>query len=322
MSVEFIKQKLLKNRTNTSNPICCFEDEDNTCLKIERDSTIFCNQSNSLQKLLESGMLQVNKQYESGNTILHLAAKNADHKAIKLFLDNGANVNIRNDANETPLHLIFPSKASNERKRECVEILIQHGADYDVVNVEGDSLIKVALKNGSFFSLQPIIAHIAWLQQLDLPIDERIFEQIQFVCILKKYYRKCIQNLDEMKNRKIQGENITEYEIIIESEDRIAECYMHNPVVIRKLLEHKVHSDYYFYNCLFKTKILKAVEIQRLRMDANSLFRRSIKLFQYSSHIIVDKIVSHLSYDDLYSLKHIVEEEENKKDEKEAESNI
>src|SRR3989304_985827 len=75
-------------------------------------------------------------------TLLHLAAKKGYAKAVKLLLDNNADVNAREVMDATPLHL-----AILEDKVEIVQMLITHGADLDAKS----SYLSTPLHNAALF---------------------------------------------------------------------------------------------------------------------------------------------------------------------------
>lgn len=66
------------------------------------------------------------------NSGLHWAARLGLAEMARLLIDNGADLNIRNDEGFTPLHW-----AAGEGQKELVVILIVHGADVNARNKRG-----------------------------------------------------------------------------------------------------------------------------------------------------------------------------------------
>jgi ankyrin repeat protein len=61
----------------------------------------------------------------TGSSSLHWAAQGGEVQAVRLLLDNGADVNARNMFDETPSQL-----ASGPKRQEIVKLLSQYGAEY------------------------------------------------------------------------------------------------------------------------------------------------------------------------------------------------
>lgn len=71
----------------------------------------------------------VNTRNENGDTPLTLAAElNTDHKVLEVLLKAGANVEARNEENSTPLHLSANVNASPE----VTKALLKAGANVEI----------------------------------------------------------------------------------------------------------------------------------------------------------------------------------------------
>ena len=82
------------------------------------------------------------EQNRNKRTLLHMAAKKGYAKAVKMLLDNQADINVRDVMDATPLH-----DAVLEDKVEIVRILIAYGADLDVKS----SYLSTPLHNAALF---------------------------------------------------------------------------------------------------------------------------------------------------------------------------
>ena len=78
--------------------------------------------------LIGSAELDLNLKSEFGMTALHYAVKLGMSDIVKLLLDAGANINITNNSNETPLHLTCYKK----RLTGIAKMLLDAGADTEV----------------------------------------------------------------------------------------------------------------------------------------------------------------------------------------------
>ena len=89
----------------------------------------------------------VNSQDSDGLTPMHHVILNGGSKGdyaqiVTLFLELGANPNVRDNKLQTPLHMV-----SSSRQLEVARILLAHGADVDAEDEEGMTVMQVALAN-------------------------------------------------------------------------------------------------------------------------------------------------------------------------------
>ncbi|KAH9081537.1 hypothetical protein EDB83DRAFT_2547462 [Lactarius deliciosus] len=76
-----------------------------------------------------------------GDSPLHLASAHDHFKIMKLLIQHGADVTVRDNSNSTPLHL-----ASFKGGVESVQLLIQHKADVNVRNKENSTPLHLVFK--------------------------------------------------------------------------------------------------------------------------------------------------------------------------------
>ena len=77
-----------------------------------------------------------------GNAALHRAVDNNDFGAVRYLLAQGANVNIRNDKYQTPLHLAVGFLKKNVA---IVDALIEGGAQVNAIDSAGETPLKNAV---------------------------------------------------------------------------------------------------------------------------------------------------------------------------------
>jgi ankyrin repeat protein len=92
--------------------------------------------------LIEKGA-DINVKNNFGSTPLHYASNEGNTEVVKLLIDNGADINVKDRADTTPLH-----KASFKGHTEVVNLLIENGADIHVKDNSGDTPLKVANEYG------------------------------------------------------------------------------------------------------------------------------------------------------------------------------
>jgi len=75
----------------------------------------------ALRQLLDQGA-EIDARDAAENTALHLATKHGHQDIMRLLIEHGSDVNAQNDFLSTPLHL-------TERKMQSIRILLEAGAD-------------------------------------------------------------------------------------------------------------------------------------------------------------------------------------------------
>ena len=90
------------------------------------------NRIDEVRTLLLKGVDVNSRDVFGDNAGLHWAASLGLAEMARLLIDNGADVNIRNEEGYTPLHW-----AAGEGQKELVVILIIHGADVNAHNKRG-----------------------------------------------------------------------------------------------------------------------------------------------------------------------------------------
>lgn len=117
--------------------------------------------------LILKGKAQVNAQNQQGLSPLHLAAHEGYDKMAKILIENGADVDLRDNDGDTPLHLALGGRrqtggndpllqllglsvnpnAQNQERYNMAVLMLQKGADYNINNKRGNSPLEVC-RNG------------------------------------------------------------------------------------------------------------------------------------------------------------------------------
>ncbi len=84
-------------------------------------------------------LFDINRQDWYGMTALHWAAAQGHAEIVKLLLDYGANINLRNREGNTPLHL-----AARNGNLSTVKLLLARGANATIVNRDGQTPLALA----------------------------------------------------------------------------------------------------------------------------------------------------------------------------------
>ena len=101
------------------------------------------NHIDDVKELLNSGADVNAKDMFGGNTGLHWAARLGLAEMARLLIENGANPNLINDDNDTPLHW-----AAREGQKELLVILLAHGAKVNAVDKDGWTPLRWAEAQG------------------------------------------------------------------------------------------------------------------------------------------------------------------------------
>ncbi|XP_059488485.1 uncharacterized protein LOC132204174 isoform X2 [Neocloeon triangulifer] len=107
----------------------------------------------NVQYLLGLNGFSVEKKGKQGKTALHWAAQKGHMAVTKFLLSKGADVNILNDDNDTPLTLV--ARFSNE---EMCRFLVHHGADLSAVDKDGDDALSLACLTGKLDNAQYLLS--------------------------------------------------------------------------------------------------------------------------------------------------------------------
>lgn len=121
------------------------------------------NNYNELTKILLKLNVDLTFQDEHKNTPLHLACENNNLEIIKLLIEAGAPLNVQNIVGNTPLmidelktymdsghedifywsHTEESLLAVKKKRKEILEVFIQHGADLSVRNISGQNVLDI-----------------------------------------------------------------------------------------------------------------------------------------------------------------------------------
>ncbi|XP_034719452.1 protein phosphatase 1 regulatory subunit 12A isoform X10 [Etheostoma cragini] len=88
---------------------------------------------------LNSGQIQDSRHTKSGGTALHVAAAKGYVEVLKLLIQTGYDVNIKDYDGWTPLHA-----AAHWGKEEACKILVENQCDMDLINKMGQTALDVA----------------------------------------------------------------------------------------------------------------------------------------------------------------------------------
>jgi ankyrin repeat protein len=107
--------------------------------------------------LIEHGA-DVNAKITSGTTPLHNAAESGCEEVVKLLLSKGAEVDAQLLNDITPL-FNAAGRGGGRNGKACVEILLAHGANINVTDEDGNTLLHTAAYYGNKEVVEILLAH-------------------------------------------------------------------------------------------------------------------------------------------------------------------
>ena len=99
--------------------------------QVFEDPYIYEDGVDVVQLLAERGA-DVNARNKALETPLHLASRRQRPKSVRMLLDHGANVNTENTQGRTPLHLGLESSYIPKDGTAVTQLLVEHGADVNI----------------------------------------------------------------------------------------------------------------------------------------------------------------------------------------------
>ena len=120
---------------------------------LEESLDVLRESSDILKLLIEAGADLEVRNSEHGDTPLLVAIRYGYHRAALILIDAGANINAKNNGNETPLlraaHRHYSAAYSNAvEELEWLKTLIELGADKSATNKEGKTAYDIIFEKG------------------------------------------------------------------------------------------------------------------------------------------------------------------------------
>ena len=108
------------------------------------------NLPNAISVLNEHNITDINKKDENGSPPLHLAAENGHTDVVKALIAAGADVNVRNLSEDTPLHKAV-------RSTWITKVLLTAGVDLNARNFVGQTPLNNAKRYGRIGVAQELL---------------------------------------------------------------------------------------------------------------------------------------------------------------------
>lgn len=232
-----------------------------------------------------------------GRSALNIAVVNRNLEVCELLLRNGADVNRRDGTGKTSLMFAVTGQHTWEN---FVRVLLDYGADVTAKFGNG-TILQFAMEEGRQGVIQILIRQQAQMESLHLDINESDRKLVKSLDDSREYYEKCLQEIEDMKGA-IFYNSVSIFHLFVESK-KLLSGYARNEELIQALemKDYKKRFPIYSLTCLTKRFYLEVVR-QKLRKTTAEVLSDLFK-FNDHSHIVVQKILSYISDDDLKYLE-------------------
>ena len=128
---------------------------ENVETEIAKESQTQVEESPTTRKHLTS---DCNKRNAQGQSALSISSSRCFLDGIKLLIEKGANVNLQDIHERTPLHLACEN-TTEEVHHDCVEFLLRKGASTNIQDVFGRTPLHIAAKEGCALCIKLLLDH-------------------------------------------------------------------------------------------------------------------------------------------------------------------
>lgn len=124
------------------------DDPSSRALVVQLHYAVQYNDRQVVQDILNSRVPLDVKNEVHGNAAIHFAAKNYEHdyEVMELLISRGADVNMLNKYDNTPLHLVLVRDNCNPK---VIQLLVECGADVNKFNVSNSSALHFAVQSSN-----------------------------------------------------------------------------------------------------------------------------------------------------------------------------
>lgn len=246
-----------------------------------------------LEFILDQGF-DVNSKTNDSVSALHFAVICGNLKGCELLLKRGAIINAQDKWSCTPLR-----KALDYSRDQCAEILLEHGAYVVNNDLYCTDVLSIAITR-SLKLKNVLISYMAKMVYLSSSINEEDREMIEKNVFYRKYYKKCLFELESMKKVKFYND-VSIFDIFTESEKVIA-GYARNYELVNAFEREDYEKKFPIYFNAVMKKFGPEVQKQKSRNNATELLCELFKYHIPLDYLVVRKILDYLNDEDLMFL--------------------
>jgi ankyrin repeat protein len=261
---------------------------------------VACNNDREVIKVLYHSEFLVDGRNLAGQTALHKAAEVGNLNCAKFLLEKGADPNGKDLMGKTPLYFAVKNndRVWLEVRSDLIRLLFEYGARLSKP-IANRHIVKFVVEQGIYPITFSVVEHVAKLESLRVSVDDIDMGAIRAHSAIREYFEDCQKEIADMKARTAFG-RITYYNLLCDGITRISayagnenfvECYK----MVELLNFFPKHSRTIFNKC-------NMVYEKHKLMENAAAFLSSILPFADSYHLVIRKIIFHLSPEDLRRL--------------------
>ncbi len=110
--------------------------------------TGFYSSSYNMARVLLAGGANPNAQDQYGIAPMHFVAQDTNVDLFKLLTDNGADINLRDNDGNTPLHALRMTSWPVQGQNDVIKAFLDFGAEVNIKNKEGHTPLYYAVQQG------------------------------------------------------------------------------------------------------------------------------------------------------------------------------
>ncbi|XP_044747586.1 ankyrin repeat, PH and SEC7 domain containing protein secG-like [Coccinella septempunctata] len=271
-----------------------------------------------------------------GETPLHSACYHAeDEKIIKKYIECDHNLNATDNEGCTPLHKLFIKfPETSAVSEELVEVFLDRGADLNIKDCRGLTPLSwcikkknapvalLFLRNGANLDISeeeavPVLKYLRGILLEDTPLGQTVLKYIALEISkgtkinraleeylsqqegVTQYLTKCYREIEKLRKRKIRNTSVNYWRLLTKSVAELAR-YANNPSIIGAMRKYRV-GTYPIYGREIAYKFAKAKRRQKLMAVSSDMFNRYWEGKMPS--LFVKMVTDHLSISDMENVK-------------------
>ncbi|KJV56179.1 ankyrin repeat family protein [Orientia chuto str. Dubai] len=212
----------------------------------------------------------------AGDSILHCAvrARHPNLSIVQAVLPYINDVNIPNHDGATPLHYAAEKIIGGS---DVIRELLNHGADINMTDAEEDTPLAAAIKcsaliNMKLESSELLTSHIAKLEHSNAKVSNhngwsKNLSMIQQSQELSEYRKMCSEEIERLQGIKVGVEGKNMFSTFVASSDKNTFAkYANHPAVLEMHLN--AEQNFPIYGCCLKEHITQGRERQKLLCEA------------------------------------------------------